>query len=230
MEQTRREFIAAGTVALTSLPGDIQPQLESGDGSDNPDYRALPLLLGPKDARPEPGGPFFENKVEPYAYIYESMFGDRAFISDQYDSWQALVDPVDRASANLDLDAEGTVIGSGHSPTQILLPTTLSVAELFESPSDGVLRYVGQEQLTLLTIATVSVSGSNTTFQVAMAINGLPTESRTEVQDSTSGSNKPAAVTAHGKLTLQPDDELTLTLENIGGTEDLDVEQLSLSI
>jgi hypothetical protein len=230
MEQTRREFLAAGTVALTSLPGDVQLQLESGDGADNPDYRALPLLLGPKDARPEPGGPFFDDKVEPYAYIYESTFGDRAFISDQYDSWQPLVDPSDRASASLDLDSEGVVTGSGDGPEIVTLPTSLSVPELFDSPSDGVLRYTGEEPLTLLIIGTISVSGANTTFEVAFAINGLPAEGRTETTDATSGSNKPAAVTIHGKLMLQPGDEITVKLENTGGTTDLTVEQLSVSI
>jgi len=88
MDLSRREFVIGGTATLSALPGGIRQQIES-DSGDGPAFRGVAFLVGPADARPDPGSDFFDDKLE-YAYVYEDHSGSRAYVTPDESAWQPL--------------------------------------------------------------------------------------------------------------------------------------------
>ena len=137
--------------------------------------------------------------------------------------------PDSGVAGELDLNTLTTVTGSGASPTQITGPTTLSNPERVSMPADGVLQYDGQKTVKEVVNANVIVSGANTEFSVWMAKNGSII-SRTETLGFLPNASNPVGVVAVATLSLETGDELSLYLENTGGSADLDVEKLALTV
>lgn len=127
------------------------------------------------------------------------------------------------------LDGQITVAGSGAGPTEITSGIyDLFAAERVSNPSPGIFEYNAKYDTDFNLKVDIVVSGSNTTFQVTAARNDA-TVDRSMVEQSTSGSSKPAA--ARTEL-IVPDaaagDQFSVFLENTGGTADLNVDQLSI--
>jgi hypothetical protein len=79
----------AGTTSMLALSGSVSAQIDTTTDDDY-EVRGVADLLGPAAARPEPGDPFFDNKVA-YAYRYEaSDTGARWFITDDDTEWTPL--------------------------------------------------------------------------------------------------------------------------------------------
>lgn len=121
MEMGRREFMIVGATSLSGATVlQTNTQLE-GQPNEEYEFQGVAHLLGPRDARPAPGSQFFDDKSI-YAYIYETPTGNRYFKRQSDSAWSLLVPPQDNSSASLDLDTEGTVTGSGDSPTLFANP------------------------------------------------------------------------------------------------------------
>lgn len=231
MDLTRREFSKAAVVPLATLGSDQTFQISSGETSTDDGIQGAAILMGPDEALPTPGGDFFSGEdwqKTVYAYLYEADSGARYFITQDMDSWELRRQP--DVSGSLVLDSPGVITGSGDGPTLIELPTTLYVPNLVEKYSDGIVEYVGPTDLIDTIIVTASISGANTTFEMGVSVNGLPAEDRTETSGATAGSSKPEGITLHGELQLSPGDRIGVSIENTGGTTDLTVEQLKISV
>lgn len=89
LDVSRREFALAGTVGLLSLTGTVGTAV-AGTQSSEIEFQDATHLVGPADARPEPGGPFFENKRN-FAYVYRAIDTKvMSAIRDGDDSWKDL--------------------------------------------------------------------------------------------------------------------------------------------
>ena len=80
---SRRDFMLAGvtTVALAST-GSVQAQSETP-----PEPQAAAVLVGPADARPEPGDRFFDQKSR-YSYVYHATGSSvKSMITESDDQW-----------------------------------------------------------------------------------------------------------------------------------------------
>lgn len=87
---SRREFVVAGGTSLLSLDTSTRRQVGEPNSDDEYQFRGVADLLGPREARPEPGDPFFEDKLA-YAYRYEATdTGARFFKTEDDDTWQSL--------------------------------------------------------------------------------------------------------------------------------------------
>lgn len=134
-----------------------------------------------------------------------------------------------RVTGDLDLDSPTTVTGSGASPTQIAGSTTLNNAERVTSPSPGVIEYVGKPKQLETIHANASVSGANTEFALYIRKNGSVID-RTRSLGFLANSSNATGVVSLTELTLQTGDTVSAAIENVGGTKDLDVETLSLTV
>jgi hypothetical protein len=132
-------------------------------------------------------------------------------------------------SGSVSLDSSTTVTDSGSSATEIGGTTTLRNAERTDSPNAGELRYIGKDDRTADVTAVVSVSGSNTEFQIAIALNGT-VQSRTTAKGFLPNNSNAVTVTTGGNFDLTENDVLTATVENTGGNTDLTAEELNLYI
>lgn len=81
--------MVAGTTSLLALQSDIEPQLQQTEQLDTEGYQGVAYLIGPAEARPAPGDPFFEDK-QVYAYLYESDTGAKAYLTQDMDAWRPL--------------------------------------------------------------------------------------------------------------------------------------------
>lgn len=128
------------------------------------------------------------------------------------------------------LDSSGTVSGSGSGVTEVGLATTLeSGAARTSQPEDGHLQYDAKADGTLRAVLRIGVSGDNTTFTVGIALNGSEL-SRSVADAATKDSNSTEAVTTQTRIELETGDTLSATIENTGGSTDLIVDSLSLSL
>lgn len=91
LDLSRRRFVQIGVSSVFSVGGVDAPQLSGGaDTTGDYQFQGVADLMGPLDARPEPGDEFFENK-DFYAYQYYSMDeGGRYFIRQSDDAWTKL--------------------------------------------------------------------------------------------------------------------------------------------
>lgn len=87
-EISRREFMQVGTTSLLALQtGGNELQVERQQPRDQYEFQGVADLIGPLDARPAPGGDFFDNKKY-YWYRYEaSDTGERFFINQDDSRW-----------------------------------------------------------------------------------------------------------------------------------------------
>lgn len=82
-ELSRRDFMLAGvtTVALAST-GSVQAQSDTES-----EFQAAAVLVGPADARPEPGDGFFDRKTR-YSYVYHATDGTtKSMITQANEQW-----------------------------------------------------------------------------------------------------------------------------------------------
>lgn len=92
MDLSRRDFIHAGTLSLAALQTGLTPQQQDGQQTNTEEFQTVAHLIGPEDARPEPGSDFFQGdnyqKVY-YAYLYDSIdTGNQYFITQDDADWQ----------------------------------------------------------------------------------------------------------------------------------------------
>ena len=86
VDLSRRDFILAGTGVLGSASALGRAAAQTTET----EVQEVAVLVGPASARPNPGDPFFENKIA-YSYIYRATDDDRDFtITEDEDSWQLL--------------------------------------------------------------------------------------------------------------------------------------------
>ena len=94
-KMSRREFMVVGGTSLLALDGSVQRQVSSQNSQQEYQFQGVADLLGPRQARPEPGDGFFEDKIA-YAYRYEaSDTGERFYITDDADTWTDISMPLD---------------------------------------------------------------------------------------------------------------------------------------
>lgn len=96
LDLSRREFLQVGTASAAALSGSgLQVTPEEPDNPvDSSEYQSVAHLLGPEQARPEPGSGFFANK-DYYGYLYEvndppSAAGTTFYITQNDADWQIL--------------------------------------------------------------------------------------------------------------------------------------------
>ena len=135
------------------------------------------------------------------------------------------------ATASLDYDGSGdeTVVGSGAEATIADVSTTTSNAERFSQQSNGVLRYDATFDSKVLVNVSSTVLGSNTLAEISVALNGLPLAERTRIQDTVK-SQEASVLATNAVFDMTTNDTLSMTLENIGGTADLDVRSLQITV
>jgi hypothetical protein len=87
IDLSRREFVLAGVASISG--GSFQ--VSDPEQVNAEDFEGAALLIGPTDARPAPGDPFFEDKVF-NGYIYEDeTTGARSIIrGPDYPAWRQL--------------------------------------------------------------------------------------------------------------------------------------------
>ena len=86
----RREFMMAGTTSLLALDGGVKRQVGSQQSGNDYQFSGVADLFGPRDARPAPDDPFFDDKVA-FLYRYEaSDTGARYWIQDGDTEWTEL--------------------------------------------------------------------------------------------------------------------------------------------
>lgn len=110
---SRRDFMLAGTTMLAlASTGTVQADSESkADG-----FQAAAVLVGPQDARPQPGDPFFDRKTR-YSYVYrESDTGNVAHITQDDSDWTNLMRRPVSASYTGDGTSTGREITLGFEP------------------------------------------------------------------------------------------------------------------
>lgn len=88
---TRRKFMMVGTTSLLAIDGDVARQVDgSGSKASEYDFQGVADLLGPLEARPEPGDGFFDKKIA-FAYRYEATDGGRYFIENGDTEWTTIM-------------------------------------------------------------------------------------------------------------------------------------------
>lgn len=125
-----------------------------------------------------------------------------------------------------------TVSGSGSSLTQITVPTNIANAERTSLSSDGVVQYDGKKDANARVTYRVSVSGSNTEARLTLFKNGsgLQPAERATSRTTISNNSSAAELTVSETVAMATGDTLSAGIENIGGSTDLDVEDVSLVI
>lgn len=90
LDLSRRDFMLAGTTSLLAMDSG-QLQISGSEPVDEYEFQGVADLMGPADARPQPGSEFFDNKAF-YAYRYEETdTGDRYFITQDDSAWSELM-------------------------------------------------------------------------------------------------------------------------------------------
>jgi len=122
-----------------------------------------------------------------------------------------------------------TITGSGTGEVTITDGTyTLNLAERISNPSPGVLQYNAFFDGNIEVDATVSVSESNTTYTVAIQLNGS-TLDRSKVESTISGANEPDTVDVSTIIpSITSDDQFSVAIENTGDSTDLTLEAFTL--
>jgi hypothetical protein len=122
-----------------------------------------------------------------------------------------------------------TVTGSGSGEVTITDGTyTLNLGERISNPSPGVIKYNAFFDGNIEIDATVSVSESNTTYTIAVKLNGS-TLDRSKVESTISGANEPDTTDVTTIIpSVTAGDEFSVALENTGGTTDLTLEAFNL--
>lgn len=129
----------------------------------------------------------------------------------------------------LDLDASTTVTGSGSGPSEVTAASTLANAARMSQPEGSHLQYDARFDSTVYAIANPAVSGANTAFSAGIALNGSELE-RSRSLGFASNSNDATSVTATARVELTAGDVLSVTIENVGGTGDLNVDSMTLTV
>jgi hypothetical protein len=121
--------------------------------------------------------------------------------------------------------------GDGSEAVKIDTPTEAfpPVTDRFTHTSPNRATYIGRRDFKANAAATVSVSGSNTTVALYLARNGTLLD-RSKVDITTASAGQPRNVTIVARAELEPDDYLELYLANEGGTGDITVSTLDLTI
>ena len=132
-------------------------------------------------------------------------------------------------TGELDLDSSTTVTGSGAAPAQVVGTTTLNNAERTSTPSNGVIQYDGKPDEKTIIHINASVSGANTEYAVYVGRNGSPI-SRSRALGFLANSSSPTGTTALAELKLVQGDTVSAYIENVGGTKDLTVETLAITV
>lgn len=131
------------------------------------------------------------------------------------------------------LDSSGTVtINSQSTPVKIDLATSTpgtGILSRFSHSGQNRGTYDGRRTRKFRAHATVSVSGSNTTVAVYFAKNGSVLQ-RSSVDITTASAGQPRNVTLVTRVEMQQNDYLEVWLSNEGGTGDLEVSTLEVTV
>jgi len=121
--------------------------------------------------------------------------------------------------------------GDGSEAVKIDTPTEAfpPVTDRFTHTSPNRATYIDRRDFKANASATVSVSGSNTTVALYLARNGTLLD-RSKVALTTASAGQPRTVSIVARAELQPDDYLELYLANEGGTGDITVSTLDLTV
>lgn len=111
------------------------------------------------------------------------------------------------------------------APTEVFPPVT----DRFTHTSPNRATYIGRRDFVDTLTASVSVSGSNTTVALYVVKNGTVLD-RAKVDVTTASAGQPRAVSLSARLMLQTDDYVELWLANEGGTGDITVSTLDVTI
>jgi len=124
----RRKFMQlAGVGALGALStGSVSAQQIQ---TDTDGFQDAPTLLGDAADRPDPGDPFFNDKIR-YGYLYETPDGARYFITDSDDGWTWL--PISVPEADI---GDATTLRESDAGTTILENTDGNVVNVQLKPS-----------------------------------------------------------------------------------------------
>lgn len=121
--------------------------------------------------------------------------------------------------------------GDGSEAVKITGPTTefSSATERFTHASPNQATYTGRRTFKEKASGTVSISGSNTTAAVYFAKNGSVLN-RSGIEITTASAGQPRAVSLASRIEFEPNDTLEVYLANEGGTGDLEVSTLEVTI
>lgn len=110
MDLSRREFVFAGTVAMSNT--NMIPQTEQRT-QDNNEFQGIAYLVGPDDAKPDIGSGFFDDKLF-YGYIYLAKDTERRFYTDETIDYWFVLPPF-----NPSVEYHGDTISNTTTETQI---------------------------------------------------------------------------------------------------------------
>jgi hypothetical protein len=121
--------------------------------------------------------------------------------------------------------------GDGSEAVKIDTPTESfpPVTDRFTHSSPNRATYDGRRDFKENVNATVSVSGSNTTVALYLAKNGTLLD-RSKVAITTASAGQPRVVSLTGRAEFQPNDYVELYLANEGGTGDITISTLDVTI
>lgn len=123
-----------------------------------------------------------------------------------------------------------TVTGSSAQPTKVIVPTTeFGNNERTDSPSDGELRYLGRPNSNTRPTAQLTISGVNSIVETRIAVNDTPLQELPVTTTLQSAANS-ETVNVSGNRELKTNDTISVFVENVGGTTDVDIESLSINI
>jgi hypothetical protein len=137
--------------------------------------------------------------------------------------------PASGVDGSLDLDSATTVTGSGASQTEIGGTWTFSNAERTSKVNGSQIQYDGKRTEKEVIHANASISGANTEFSLSIAVNDSVI-SRSTSTAFNSNASTPADVSALATVKLNTNDRVSLYIENVGGTGDLDADSASLTV
>lgn len=125
-----------------------------------------------------------------------------------------------------------TVSGSGSSLTEITVPTDITNTERTSLSSNGIVQYDGKKDTNVRVTYSLSASGSNTEVRLVLFKNGTgitPAE-RAASRSTISNNSTPGSISVTDTVSMTTGDTLSAAIENIGGSGDIDVEDVSLVI
>ncbi|UXF50806.1 MAG: hypothetical protein HQRvContig01_61 [Haloquadratum phage sp.] len=134
-----------------------------------------------------------------------------------------------RPRVGLDSTAAQTIVGSGDGDARVDNPSTINNPRHFEHVTESQIRYIGDWTEEINITGTLSLSGANTTGQVSLARNGTVLD-RTRVSQFASNATDPFNVTTTSVLTLEPQDTVSMFLQNVDGSTDLTVEKYAMTV
>lgn len=121
-----------------------------------------------------------------------------------------------------------TTISSADTPTKVEGATTARNPERFSLTADNEFTYTGKSGTEKEIVTRLSLSATNTTVSVYIALNGTPLGDGALVE--TQGSSTPVTVTEAKRIDVEEGDTLEVQIANVDGTGDITVDRMSVVV